>query len=388
MIDKSKFMFKTILKPISFIFSGFCYLILINMITNFFEWHDYEMTKVVSENEVVSALDNHFKKMEELFHWRGAVSISFKGKRYDFSYRKEYWNENTESLIASISKSVTSQALFQLSKKNKINLMDSVCKYISEPCDLKEVKIYNILNHTSGLEDSKNIVTQLFLEISRSVMTKSPTETVNMYSPMKGDPNKKFKYYNFNFILASKIIENITGKKLNDALNDLVFKPAGMENSYVFDKNGSRLPVRPGCVFVTPVYWSLKCPQNKLAFGSFSGAGGVVSTTDDLLKFASFTVSSGILDQHNKYSTNSLSKKFEYALGLVKRKPGYYMHNGSTLGYRSELAIWPEKELYISVLSNSHASPNISSYINDIYKIIVGSEYRRPVKNNWFPKLK
>ncbi|MEI9912726.1 MAG: serine hydrolase domain-containing protein [Bacteroidota bacterium] len=52
---------------------------------------------------------------------------------------------------------------------------------------------------------------------------------------MEFEPGTKYKYSNPAFNGLALIIEKVTGKKWQDYINDLIFKPAGMKTSTITD---------------------------------------------------------------------------------------------------------------------------------------------------------
>lgn len=100
------------------------------------------------------------------------------------------------------------------------------------------------------------------------------------------------------------------------------------------------------------------------------GAGGVLSSTDDLAKFAL-----AHFDSSNKElaltraSTHSINNISDIGLSweIIKRRSGdiWYKHNGRTGGYTSAIIIDVNNKNGVVILSNISAYSSHSSTIND-----------------------
>ncbi len=65
----------------------------------------------------------------------------------------------TKFRIASITKQFTAMAVMMLQERGKLNVQDSVCKYLTDcPESWRDITLHRLLTHTSGI---LNIVTPL-----------------------------------------------------------------------------------------------------------------------------------------------------------------------------------------------------------------------------------
>ena len=60
--------------------------------------------------------------------------------------------------IASITKQFTATAILMLQEKNLLSVQDPLSKYIPDYPSGDKIKIYNLLNHTSGIHDHMDLV--------------------------------------------------------------------------------------------------------------------------------------------------------------------------------------------------------------------------------------
>ena len=106
-------------------------------------------------------------------------------------------------LIGSAQKFTTGLMLKQLEVENKVNLQDSVTKYIPWFKTNKEITIKDLMLHKSGLykyEASTNI--KNLEQAVRAIQARGIDDTVY----------HKHQYNDANYLVLAKVIENVTGK--------------------------------------------------------------------------------------------------------------------------------------------------------------------------------
>ncbi|MFF2753737.1 serine hydrolase domain-containing protein [Psychrobacillus sp. NPDC058041] len=204
--------------------------------------------------------------------------------------------------IASISKLFTSTLIALLVEGRKVSYDDLISEYIEGELlsnlhvykgkeYTQEIKIKQLLNHTSGLQDhfedkpkaKKSLLDELFDDPTR-VWT--PKEVIlwskeNLHSHFP--PGKGFHYSDTGYHLLGLIIEKITSMPLHEAFHHYIFEPLQMNHSYLFchpetaEKNELPIAHLFGRNRNVTDYASL-------TIASYAG-GGIVSTLEDLLTF-------------------------------------------------------------------------------------------------------
>lgn len=157
-------------------------------------------------------------------------------------------SNKTIFLIASISKLITGTAVMQLVEHGKINLDDSINKYLD--FDVKnpkfidnEITVRMLLTHTSSLEDSDvyedlytikdgggdtNISLNGFIENYFKVDGKYYSQNENFHSFR---PGTQEEYANINFALLGYLVEQVTGQDFRKYVTKNIFMPLEMNNS-------------------------------------------------------------------------------------------------------------------------------------------------------------
>lgn len=133
--------------------------------------------------------------------------------------------------LASLTKPFTAVCMMQLVEQGKIDLKNSITKYIdSLPESYKLITVENLLTHTAGFQDQVNLVydNSPVMDVS----TKKQLEII-LQEPLLFAPGESCSYADPGYFLLGMIIEETSGLKYKDYLEQNIFKPLGMEHSLV-----------------------------------------------------------------------------------------------------------------------------------------------------------
>lgn len=182
--------------------------------------------------------------------------------------------------IASLTKLVVTNTLVSfLLRDQRLNLDDSVAQYIDNFL-YPEVKIINLLTHSSGL---KALFNKYELKDKSEFTEKLELEF---------EPGTNIHYVDINFILLGFIIEKLYGESIDILADKYIFKPLNMKDTCYNPKAVERcvpteLTDNRGLVVGT-------VHDEKAAFlGGVAGHAGVFSTTYDLRNFVEMVLSNG-----------------------------------------------------------------------------------------------
>jgi CubicO group peptidase (beta-lactamase class C family) len=309
-------------------------------------------------------------------------------------YRKGYGMGSVELGVAlspesvfymgSVSKQFTAAAVVLAQEQGYLKLDDNVRKYIPEIPDYGyTITLREMLLHTSGFRDFLS----LFALAGRDVGgIHSRAEIIDMIARQKGlnnVPGEAWLYSNTNYYLLGIVIERTTKRSLNEFATENIFKPLGMMHTGFYDDHRLVLPGRvaaydPGKDGKVLVDWSTSY--------DIVGAGGLMSTVDDLLlwdrNFYENKLGKGTLvkELQTKGVLND-GKQISYALGLqVESYRGLptVEHDGGLYGYRTNILRFPDQQFTAVCLCNlSNTNPHdLSRRIADIY---LDAELRRAV---------
>jgi beta-lactamase class C len=129
-------------------------------------------------------------------------------------------------LIASITKPMTAAGVMVLYDRGAVKLEDPVMKYIPEfsEGDRAKITIKHLLTHTSGLPDQ--LPNNNELRKAHAPMSEFVAGAVK--TPLLFEPGTQYKYQSMGILLASEVVQRITGEKFPAFLKREVFDPLGM----------------------------------------------------------------------------------------------------------------------------------------------------------------
>ncbi len=325
----------------------------------------YEESKEI-ERASVNALSNYpenisniiFSKSKNLPN-NSQLSIAlirgreseFYGVTKDGETIKQIENKDKVFEIGSITKVFTSTVLASLVEEDEIKLTDEINSFY--PFDFKdEIKMTfeSLANHTSGLARlPENLDLTNVTNPYRNYGKKEIEEYLKNLMKLENDPIKTYSYSNLGAGLLGYTLGVSQKTTFQELLQKKVFDKYNMTNSFTTSQNLKSSLVkgldRKGNIVSN---WD---------FDALFGAGGILSTTEDLAKFVN-----GQFNSENKElaltrkPTFDIDANMEIGLGwhILKSEDSkkIYWHNGGTGGYSSYIAIDLENKAAVVILSN------------------------------------
>lgn len=267
--------------------------------------------------------------------------------------------ENQESVfeIGSISKVFTSTLLAHYAYAGRVQLDEPLQAYL--PFKLKESKknsqpitLKTLANHTAGLPRIPGNMMGALLFNRSNPYRKYSKEKLEKYLKedlrLKSTPGEEYAYSNLGAGLLGYTLSTVIGKSYEEMLQEVVFGPLQMGSSTTKrEKVQSRLVKGLNEKGKETSNWDL----NALA-----GAGAVLSSVEDLAKFAMANFAEDPVLDLQRTKTFEVDEKMSLALGwhIITTESGLtcYWHNGGTGGYSSSMAIDPEANSATIILSN------------------------------------
>ncbi|WP_420447199.1 serine hydrolase domain-containing protein [Candidatus Palauibacter sp.] len=279
--------------------------------------------------------------------------------------------EHTMYSLASISKPITATGLMVLVERGLVDLDAPANDYLGpakidgRAWDAARATVRRVASHTAGLP----LHYQFFYE-DEPHRRPHMDETIRRYANLVTAPDERWNYSNLGFGILDYIIERVSGQSYPDFMRDEVFHPLGLTRTSV--------DIGPGLEEFTATRYATD--QSPIPFYDFDHPGGsaVFSSAHDLVRFGMFHLGHDLDHQRRIISDASIeamrqpiresSPGNEYGLGWALRAlPGglrLQRHGGGMGGVRTELAIAPEENAAVVVLSNS-ATP-LTGYISSL----------------------
>jgi len=245
--------------------------------------------------------------------------------------------------IASMTKPITSVALMMLWEEGAFQLRDPVSKFIPDFTDQKvsttsdasgdtgglmpvnrPATIRDMLTHTAGMPNSYLGNTQYYASQAAVRGDDSLESYIARLAdmPLNYHPGEEWQYSAATDVVG-RLVEVISGQTLADFLNERIFEPLGMTDThfYMDDDKGGRLmsQYQPGpdnnqIVLQDPGNNSSRWISNDNK-SVFRGAGGLVSTPHDYLRFQQAMLNGGELEGARLLSPNTLDLMMENHTG-------------------------------------------------------------------------
>lgn len=274
----------------------------------------------------------------------------------------------------SVAKQFTAAAILMLAADGKLSLDDPVRKHVPELPDYgRPLLVRHLLDHTSGLREWSNLVALAGWPRGTRVHTQADLlEVIVAQKALNYPVGEYYSYTNSGFALLTTIIERVSGKSLAQFTKERIFEPLGMTNSGWRDDFTRIVPGRAQAYARTQDgAWALAMP-----FENVVGPGGMLTTVGDWLKWNDALdrkALGAIVDSLEKPSTLANGRRIEYGRGLFVRSyrgTREIAHSGSTAGYSTYLARYPDHGLSIAVLCNA-AGANATAYTRQLVDALV-----------------
>lgn len=279
-------------------------------------------------------------------------------------------DKNTAFKIFSTTKLITSVGVFQLIEAGKLSLEDPISKYLDNlPKEWQEIKIKNLLTHSSGLPD----IVQ-FEDIPFSLPYSEKISLLSKKS-MQFVIGNQYRYNQTNFLFLAKIIEKITGQTFDEYILKNQF-PEAKSNVFFLSNFGQITP--KGAVRYNYNIESKKYEKNNYNSGPDShSANGLNITLAQFIKWNKNLDKDVYLKKETKYAmwqpfsfTNN-TDRFAYGWEIVpvNKTLSYGFTGGNETAFRKFI----DNDLTIIFLSNGHKYSNLyvqSQVINHVASLV------------------
>ena len=238
--------------------------------------------------------------------------------------------------IASVSKPITSVAIYLLIEQGKLKLSDPVCgnflpvnaRKIASP-SVATITVHHLLTHTSG-GWGNNMNDPMFQkpELNHADLIAWTLET----QALDNEPGKSFAYSNFGYCVLGRVIENVSGKSYADFVQQQVLAPCGITDMQI----AGNTRAEKGADEV--VYVSAKAAQPySMNVRRMDSHGGWLATPTDLVRFLTrvdgFDTTAELLRQDTLHElTKPTTANPSYASGFSVNTTPNWWHGGSLPG--------------------------------------------------------
>jgi CubicO group peptidase (beta-lactamase class C family) len=278
--------------------------------------------------------------------------------------------------IGSITKQFTAAAVLKLVEQGKLDLDEDFTTYLPEfDTGMHGVPLRRLLDHTSGIRGYTEMPG--FAQLAAKRLPRDTLVSLVEREPFDFEPGTAQIYNNSAFFLLGLIIEHVSGQSYEDFLQEQLFGPLGMTDTYYCSESA----IREGKV--TGYDGSPQGLQQKRYLDHTwpFAAGSLCSSAPDLVHWNQ-ALHGGRVLQPESYTAMTTPMPLEdgsatqYAMGL-----GVFQRNGSTVishggginGFLSDGFYMPDDRLVIIVLQNSTGPLGPGALTNAFTSMILGS---------------
>ena len=284
--------------------------------------------------------------------------------------------------IASNTKTYIAVSILRLVEEGRIGLDDPISDYlpleylgllIYDGYEPDKMKIRHMLTHTSGMfehagsEYTEMIVNDPGRKWSRLDQLKLAIELGAPY----GDPGETWRYSDTGYILLGRIIEEVTGKTMAQAMRDLVgFEKLGLDRTWVEDVEA----VPPKVTGRAHQYFGDMDSYDIDPSIDLYGGGGLMSTARDLAYFEQ-ALFEGKVFRHEATLDTMLSMSIApdqggYRAGIWQIDVDGMTGWGHTGFWNSFVFYFPESDLVVAGSITQRNGPKGRALSDEIVRIV------------------
>jgi len=270
-------------------------------------------------------------------------------------------DENTLWDIGSSTKAFTSLGILYLEERGLLSLDDSVAdhlpwlalEYSGQPVDMQEVRLYHFLHHISGLPMDDGAETG---SLRQSVENMAAVGLVSL-------PGERFIYANVNTNILGLVIEAVSGQSYEDFMVGHILHPIGMMDTFANRERAIATGRRAQGHVTQFIFFTMQSDISNEGANAYMPAGYIVSSTRDMARW--MEVQLGLATDIPEIFHTIVPRSHEagrsiaepdgsfYAAGwIVSEDQGFVEHGGTTLGFGSNVFLFPEEQIGITVFSN------------------------------------
>ncbi len=264
-----------------------------------------EKNEIIVENQSLSPLpdslktflDTTIRDMAMTHKVRMLVKVEKDGKMA--SYMGYDGRKDTAILdfslpyeIGSTTKMFTASAILQLIEQGKFDLETPFKTLLPNDISydglamvngvdyIDSIKVYNLLNHTSGMPDYfiAGSDEEEIIKNGDASLRFSFNDLISLSKKSSKErfvPGSKFEYSNINYIFLGKIIEEASGQSYTDYIQEHILDRLGMRKTYFGTKNAPPI-IAQG---------HYKGKNSEMPYSMAGSAGEIISTLDDMIVF-------------------------------------------------------------------------------------------------------
>lgn len=281
-------------------------------------------------------------------------------------------SQSSNFRMASVSKHFTAMAIYKLIETGGLTFetpVGTVLPGLSQR--YQEITVGQLLRHTSGILDYEGLIPR---DRQEQVSDWDVLELIAGREELYFEPGDKFRYSNTGFCLLSLMVEQVAGLPYAEFMQQHLFDPLGLRNTYMYDK-AREMPKR---AFGYHPLGSAFSFADQSITSATKGDGCVYTSVQDFATWAQrmFDGPAG-----TTYHEHLISRKYPvrdgvfYSLGWflvpASGEEGLRLfHSGETTGFRNIVYLDVKRQVSIAVFSNQDQASAVSAVFESIRELL------------------
>jgi len=276
--------------------------------------------------------------------------------------------------IASVSKPVTSVAIFTLIEQGRLKLNDRVFgadgvldfDYGSGYSDeVSRITVDHLLTHTAGgWGNDRNDPMMQHPKMNHGELITWALRN----RPLQHDPGQHYTYSNFGYCILGRVLEKISGQPYATLIRRAVLQPCGIQDMQLAGNTLAQRAPRE------VLYYGRNESPYKLNITRMDSHGGWIGTPGDLVQFAlhvdGFDTTPDILTAETiKTMTTGSAANPGYACGWCVNRVHNYWHNGALPG-TTAILVRTASGLCWAACANGHGQGTNQAIDRMMWKIV------------------
>jgi CubicO group peptidase (beta-lactamase class C family) len=265
--------------------------------------------------------------------------------------------------VGSVSKQFTAMSILLLQKDGKLDIDESVRKYIPElPAYAEGITLRELLSHTSGIRDHFGLLEIAGRDFDGTADSVDYLRYITRSAAPNFEPGTRYLYSNSGFVLLAQIVYRVSGMPLSRFAAERIFVPLGMRDTRFQDDHTLVIPHRATAYMPRGDHWAIRMSE----FDDMAGAGGLHTSVEDFQKwmrnYDSATVGGreivAAMTTPTKLKNDSLAgtpPESWYGLGIgvgTYRGLPVNSHTGVWGGYRAAFLRFPDNNFAVATFCN------------------------------------
>jgi len=265
--------------------------------------------------------------------------------------------------VGSVSKQFTAMSILLLQQEGKLNVDESVRKYIPElPAYADQITLRQLLSHTSGIRDHFGLLEIAGRDFDGTADTLDYLRYITRSAAPNFEPGTRYLYSNSGFVLLSQIVYRVSGMPLSRFAAERIFAPLDMRDTRFQDDHALVIPHRATAYMPSGDHWAIRMSQ----FDNMAGAGGLHTSVEDFQKWMR-NYDSAVVGGRDIVTAMTTATKLKndslagtppeswYGLGIgtgTWRGLAVNSHTGVWGGYRAAFLRFPNNNLAVATFCN------------------------------------